>query len=154
MKPGGPLKRYVPLARKAFKPKRRQPAVPDDVRALLLERSGGWCEIRLEGCQGRGVDPSHRKGSKAGGRKGAAKQAHDVASNALWACRSCHNDITSASGERLEFARDTGLLVLEHEDPAEVPVTLPQYGPVYLTDCGGLWPADLTPIHEGEEMGA
>jgi hypothetical protein len=122
-------------------------AIPAAIKNALIERSGGMCEAQLDGCNGRAIDPHHRKNSKNGGRKGAAKTAHDVLSNLLDLCRSCHEQVTSTHGERRRFALDTGLICLEHEDPAEVPVTIARYGPVLLSDEGGVWPADLQPIN-------
>lgn len=162
MKRSGRLNRYTQLrsatglARKALTPTRRKPAVPDKVRAMLWHRSSGICEIGLDGCTRWADDPSHRKGSKAGGRKGAAKVLHDSLANVLAACRPCHIEITSAAEPRLSEYRHTGLLLEEWQDPAEVPVTSPALvwlygGPVWLTDTGPvlLVPADRFNDEEG-----
>lgn len=163
MKRGGPLKRNTPLrrtawgryneiARKAWTRKPGTPAVPKATKTALMLRAENLCEIGLDGCNRWAVDPSHRKGSKQGGRRGRAKEVHDRLSNLLAACRSCHDEITSAVEPRLTFYRETGLLLEEHQDPAEEMVNSPALtalygGPVYLTDTGHFWPADLSPIN-------
>lgn len=147
LKATAPLRRYVGLAQvgrvrreaaeAAGRPvqpalaTRSRPAVPDDVRAVLIERSGGWCEIALPGCLGRGTEPSHRITVKAGGRKGAAAKLHNRPSNALWSCRRCH-DWCHASPQ---LAYEDGLMLREHHDPRQEPVV--RRGElVYLCDDG------------------
>lgn len=68
-----------------------RPAVPDDVRAALKARSGGVCEMALNGCSVVATDPAHRIGRGAGGRFGEAKVENDRLSNLLHACRVCHD---------------------------------------------------------------
>lgn len=133
-----PLRRYTGLrqvsAKRANEPKarpRRKPAAPRDVREVLLERSQGWCEIAAPGCQLRGIDPAHRKGSKAGGRKGAAADRHNVPSNYLWACRACHDFCHSEPAE----AERKGWMLREHQDPLTEPV-LYRGEPKFLDDEG------------------
>lgn len=53
-----------------------------------------------------------------GGRKGAAKVAHDVLSNILHACRPCHS-LTHANPTD---AYDLGLMLREWQDPTAEPV--------------------------------
>lgn len=73
--------------------KRRSTAgssIPAKVRAALSVRSGGVCEVQAPGCVGRAIDPSHRKKTGAGGRRGQAATRHHVLSNLLHSCRFCH----------------------------------------------------------------
>jgi hypothetical protein len=103
----------------------------------LAGRSGGWCEMRLSGCQGRAVDPCHRIGSKAGGRQGAAAIHHDRLSNVIHGCRSCH-DWTHQ--HRLP-AEALGLILPEHADTL-LRVVVYRGVPSLLDDEGGVSPAD------------
>jgi hypothetical protein len=145
MKPSAPLRRYkrmprgkalirrTPMPRDKYKP-----AVPVDVRAQLVERSGGLCEIRLPGCHGRGLDPAHRITQKAGGRHGAARLRHDRLSNVIFSCRSCHDWCEDNN----TWAHDLGLVLREWQDPTAEPAFLYRYGrtPSYLTDDGRVVP--------------
>lgn len=148
MRRSGPLRRYAalvsrtPLARVSLK-RKRKPAVPKATKTALEQRSAGWCEGGLPGCSRVATDPHHRQLVGMGGRHGAAKVQHDSLSGLLHLCRACHEYVTSASGARREYALDTGLVVLQHETPAEVPVTTPALtarygGPVYLADDGSV----------------
>ncbi|MEU8157994.1 hypothetical protein AB0B94_30445 [Micromonospora sp. NPDC048986] len=148
MKRGAPLKTYTPLARKTrlrqvsekraatpVKRARVAPAVSPGVRTVLLDRSGGWCEMALTGCLGTGTDPAHRLARKAGGRKGAAKAANDRPSNALWACRRCHDWSEARPAESYEL----GLMLREGQEPTLEPVV--RRGVlVYLADDGAVLP--------------
>lgn len=115
--------------------RRHGPAVPADVRAVLLERSGGWCELQLHGCHGQGTDPAHRISVKGGGRKGDAEERHNEPSNVLWACRSCHDWCHARPAEAYEL----GLMLREWHDPLQEPV-LRRGELVYLTDDGRVIP--------------
>jgi hypothetical protein len=117
-------------------PTPRRPAVPATVRAILIRRSGKWCELMLPGCYGHGTDPSHRKGSKSGGRHGRAKTAHDVASNALWACRRCHT--TLHEHPAWASAPERGYALAEWQNPATTPVLYRRKQLVLLDDRGGV----------------
>lgn len=135
--------RQVSVKRAAKPPKRTRPtpAVSMSVREVLIGRSGGWCEITLPGCLGRGTDPAHRLARKAGGRKGAGRAAHDRASNALWTCRVCHSWSESRPAESYEL----GLMLREGQEPTREPVV--RRGVlVYLADDGG--------VHDFEAVGA
>lgn len=119
---------------------RHKPAVPAEVLTILIARSGGRCEIGLHGCTGVGTDPAHRISRKAGGRKGAAAERHNRASNVLWACRTCHHWGHARPAEAYEL----GLMLREHQVPTQEPVV--RRGKlVYLDDEGG--------VHEFEEVG-
>ncbi|MFJ8687378.1 HNH endonuclease [Micromonospora wenchangensis] len=101
-------------------PKRRtRPAVPAHIRAALVERSGGWCEIARPGCTGQGSDPSHRITQKAGGRHGEAKVRHDRLSNVMWACRACHRFVTA--NPAASKAEHVGWALEEWQNPATCP---------------------------------
>jgi hypothetical protein len=115
---------------------RPQPAVPDATRRLIAKRSGGHCELRLEGCWGQATDPAHRKGKKAGGRFGQAKIAQSKASAVLYACRHCHDLTTDAVQPHLSGYRLLGFLLTENQDPLQVPVILKHVGTVWLDDDG------------------
>lgn len=115
---------------------RPRPAVPDATRRLIEKRSGGFCELRLEGCWGEGVDPAHRKGRKAGGRFGQARIDQEQASAVLFACRHCHDLTTDAVQPLLSGYRLLGFLLMENQDPLEVPVILKHVGRVWLDNEG------------------
>lgn len=117
------------------------PAIPDEQRAALTQRSGGWCEMALPGCARIAIDPAHRISRKAGGRKGEAKRRHDQLSNVLHACRQCHTWSTSRPAESYEL----GLALREHQIPEQEPVV--RRGElVYLDNAGG--------VHDFEAVGA
>lgn len=142
MKRGGPIQRKTPLtsssplkrttalsvsplARSALhanqaahrqqpKAKRRvQPAVPAKILTALKARSGGVCEMALQGCTSQASDPAHRIRTGMGGRKGEAKAAHDVLSNLTHACRLCH----SRTHAEPAFAYSLGLMLRDGSDP-------------------------------------
>lgn len=60
-------------------------SIPKHTLQLLTARSGGRCEIRLKGCQKKGVDPHHVKSKARGGS--------DDLLNLFFVCRNCHNAI-------------------------------------------------------------
>ena len=65
----------------------RRPSVTPEEKAgrgLVSKRSGGWCELRIEGvCAGPARDWQHRRNRSQGGPW--------AASNGLDTCRPCHN---------------------------------------------------------------
>jgi hypothetical protein len=127
---------------RAPKAKRRvKPAVPARILAALTHRSGGVCEMALPGCTEWATDPAHRIRQGMGGRKGAAKTAHDVLSNLLHACRRCH----SRTHAEPAFAYSLGLMLRDGSDPLAEPA---QYRGVrrWLTDCGSVLTSNPTPI--------
>jgi 5-methylcytosine-specific restriction enzyme A len=108
------------------------------VRQQVRARSGGWCEIRSEGCGGRAVELSHRLAVKAGGRHGTARARVNGTACVLHSCGPCHRQITSAHGPALADARARGLLLTEDQDPQTVPVVSPAWSePVWLDNNGG-----------------
>jgi hypothetical protein len=161
MKPGKPLERRTPLAQVSAKktaaaqdlpPELRRkatvslkstyrPAVPEDVTVALAVRSGGWCELQLNGCLGRATDPCHRIGRGGGRKKGAAKQESDRLSNVLHGCRLCHGWTHARPTESCEL----GLMLHRGQNPAMEPV-LYRNEIKYLDDFGG--------VHDFEDVGA
>lgn len=89
---------------------RVHPAVPPAKRRTLAERSGGWCEIRLDGCWGRATDPHHRV-TRKGPRTEAERQRLDRLSSLLHGCRFCHGEVHRLVGESLRWHK--GWLVKE-----------------------------------------
>jgi hypothetical protein len=141
LKPGGPLrpisaKRLAELggfALSTFAPKRPSPAVPSQRRKTLAERSGGVCEIQLEGCYRRAVHPHHRITTKSGGRKGAAKVEHDQLSDLLHLCWHCHDVVTREPKWAKRWVN--GWSLDENDIPTQRPV-LYRGDLVYLDDAG------------------
>lgn len=109
------------------------PAVPGPVKDALQQRSFGWCEAQLFGCQQGAVDPHHRLSRKAGGRHGEAAEAINQLSNLLHLCRACHQWITGNPRD----AYDMGLMLREGEDPATTPVIYRTI-PTLLDNTGGV----------------
>jgi hypothetical protein len=158
MKRGGPLKRTGWLRRSAVRlrsgspPRRHTPLhsatvprgggelpVPADVRAVVVARSGGDCEIRFEGCEGRGSELSHRLARGAGGRHREAREEVDRASNLVHACWVCHRAVEA----RPRVAYERGLKLHAGADPAREYVWLLAHDvgePVYLDDLGRVHP--------------
>jgi hypothetical protein len=126
------------IRRQVSKAYRRRPTVPTKVRRALAARSGGLCEIFQPGCQGLAVEFAHRKKTGAGGRKGAAKVAHDVLSNALAACWNCHHRLCHA---RPAEAYAAGWMLREHQIPTSEPC-LYRGARRFLTDDGQVLTTD------------
>jgi len=131
------LRRRTPLRSTVTDPKpARARSVPDDLRRVLRDRSGGRCEIGLPGlCSVWATEVSHRQARKMGGRHGAARPGNDRLANTMLSCGSCHR----WSHEHPSEARTLGLQVPEGRDPALEPV-LRRGQPVYLSDVGGVYP--------------
>jgi hypothetical protein len=121
-------------ARKAT-PKRRNTGPTAKVRALVRQRSGGWCE--WADCWLVASEQHHRLGRKSGGRRGDAAVRLNQASNLLDACREHHSLVTSPHGAARQLARKSGWLLEEHEDARTIPV-LSRHGCVWLTDNGSV----------------
>lgn len=100
---------------------------------MIRERSGGLCEIQLDGCRGRACQKSHRIGRKDGGRHGAARQLSDRPSNAMDACWWCHYVITESPG----MAKTQGWLLEEWQNPLMESV-LYRGEVMYLDDFGSV----------------
>jgi len=119
------------------RPTASRPTIPATVRAALAARSDGICEMALPACTGLAVDPAHRIRTGMGGRKREAKIAHDVLSNLIHSCRSCHrwthSEPTASDG--------MGLIVRDGSDPLKRPV-LYRGSWRLLDDCGSVTPTD------------
>nr|WP_221374342.1 hypothetical protein [Actinoplanes polyasparticus] len=109
--------------------------IPKSLRAALVARSEGWCEIATLTCTGTATDLAHRKKVGAGGRKGEAAKAHHVLSNALAACRACHGRGHLMPAE----AYRNGWMLREHQNPLKEPV-LRRGRWVLLDDSGSIEP--------------
>lgn len=116
---GKPIRRTAPATMRRW----RYTGPSDDVRALLITRSRGLCEIGAV-CGGfaEGVDPSHRIAKGMGGTSLASVNAVTAI---LWACRADHDFVEShpeesyAAGWKIKHG---------HLDPADVPVMIATAG--------------------------
>ncbi len=128
-------------ANRSPQPKRNRDAGPSvKVRSALAARSGGMCEIAVAGCTGVATDLAHRKKVGAGGRKGSAADAHHVLSNALHACRACHEFCHSYPA----VAYWAGHMLREQEDPTAVSVVY-RGSRRWLADDGSVLTTPPTP---------
>jgi hypothetical protein len=121
-------------ARKAA-PKRRDTRPTAKVRALVRERSGGWCE--WAGCWLAASEQHHRLNRKQGGRHGEAAVRINQAAWIVDACAEHHRLVTSPHGAARQLARESGWLLEEHEDARAVSV-LSRHGRVWLGDDGSV----------------
>jgi hypothetical protein len=127
--------------------KRSRPkSVPDAVKDLLRERSGGLCEVGLVcGGRGLGVDPAHREGKGSGGTD---KWWSNLASNLLWSCRDDHDLIDNkqpARAERLGLKIRSGVA-----RPWEIPVLHKRLRWVLLDHNGDHRPAPAASHPDGK----
>ncbi len=124
-----PLRRRAPLRsagrHRGFKP-RRDTGPSKATRRLVLARDGG-CVVCGDAFR---LQVHHRKPRRLGGR--SIPEINSPA-NLVSVCRDDHEWIESRRAEALEV----GLLVAEHDDPADVPVQHYRFGFVYLTVDGG-----------------
>jgi hypothetical protein len=119
-----------------------RPTGPDvRTRANLRARSGGYCEMNLAGCTGRATEVAHRIKRGAGGRHGEALERSNRLSNLIHACSDCH----AWTHARPTEAYQLGLMLREHQNPADEPMPYRNEGWVLLTDDGGMWPAEHPP---------
>lgn len=99
-----PIRRKTPL-RGTSTLRRLNGASPQwrKVRRWVADRSGGWCEARIDGiCTSRGEHAHHILMRSQGGR--------DDLGNLLWVCGACHGHIhanPAASYERGHLRRRT-----------------------------------------------
>lgn len=108
----------------------------DVVRARLMARSGGFCEVRVSGCWDEASQAHHRRPRGLGGSRNPQT---GQASNGLMVCLPCHDYL-----ERNRIvARDNGWIVRQSADPALVPVHRYRRW-VLLDDQGGIAPVDVT----------
>jgi hypothetical protein len=108
-----------------------------DVASVVRERSGGRCEIRIEGCWGTARDLHHRVSQKSGGRHRHAARRSDRPSNVMDSCRRCHLVVT----DHPKFAYTNGWSLREGHDPLQEPV-LYRGELSYLDDAGSVHSLD------------
>lgn len=108
----------------------------DVVKARVMARSGGLCEVRTPQCWDEGSQYHHRRPRGMGGSRSPVTGS---AANALMVCLACHHHLeTAVRGE----ARDRGWIVRQSADPRLVPVF--RYGRwVLLDDEGGIAPVEV-----------
>jgi hypothetical protein len=157
---GKPLRRYVgldrsskstagsgttgeggPVVSSAGRPRATGHRIERDSAAIVRERSGGRCEMGIEGCWGTARELHHRITRKSGGRHHAARVRSDRPSGLLHGCGCCHLVVT----DHPKFAYTNGWSLREGQDPSQEPV-LYRGDLVYLDDAGQ--------IHNFEEVGA
>lgn len=97
------------------------------VRVTVRERSAGWCER----CDRKFGEHAHHRRVKGAG--GSRRESTHQASNALWLCMDCHDDIHGEVGQALE----NGWLVSQYADPAQTRVLY--RGRWVLLDDNGTW---------------
>jgi hypothetical protein len=115
--------------------------VERDSATVVRERSGGRCEIGMDGCWGTARELHHRVTRKSGGRHGAASRRSDRASNLMHGCGRCHLIVT----DHPRRAYRNGWSLREWQEPSQEPV-LYRGGLVYLDEFGG--------VHSFEVAGA
>jgi hypothetical protein len=102
--------------------KRKPPKLTGEAAAkrLVTRRSGGLCEVRVNGlCARWGRDFSHRVARSQGGMW--------TASDGLHACRFCHSAVTDTHGNRALYVANGWILDRRH-DPDGRLVLLAAYG--------------------------
>lgn len=109
----------------------------DVVKARVMARSGGFCEVRTPHCWDEGSQIHHRRPRGMGGSKDPSSGG---AANGLSCCTPCHQHLETV--ERAE-ALDRGWIVRQGHNPAEVPVYRYKRW-VLLDDEGGLTPVEVT----------
>ena len=102
------------------------------VRARLMARSGGFCEVRGATCWDEASQAHHRRPRGLGGSRSPQT---GQASNGLMVCLPCHSYVEA----NRELARDNGWLVRQGYNPTDVPVWRRRRW-VLLDDEGGLSP--------------
>ena len=110
-------------------------AFSDVVRARVMARCGGFCEIRAVGCWDEASQIHHRRPRGMGGSRSPVTGS---ASNAAACCVPCHAWVES----HRELAMDRGWIVRQGAVPAEVPVYRYRRW-VLLDDEGGLSPVGV-----------
>jgi hypothetical protein len=135
-------RRTAPMKRAAMAVSRPKPKLTPAEKRPLLDRSGGWCELRIPGvCVVVGHDVAHRIGEGMGGRKGEAAKENDRLSNVLYACRTCHRYCHDYPAT----ARGHGWMLRQGSNPLTRPVFYNNLRWVLLDDVGG-----MTPYREGD----
>lgn len=103
---------------------------PKAVLRAVTARDGHVCVWHGESCGTDTLVPQHRQGGM-GGRK----TKHRL-SNVLWLC-SRLNGLIESDARLAEQARERGVKISLHANPAEVPVTYPDGSLWWLDDDGG-----------------
>lgn len=88
--------------------------IPPEVREAVRRRSGGRCEVRLDGCSGRATGQHHRLKRRAG--------VHTV-ENLLDICPNCHTASPAAIHRNVARSLEVGLLLNSWELPPTEPWT-------------------------------
>lgn len=86
-----------------------RPAFPKEVAAAIRARSGGYCEVRLDGCSGKATGRHHRMLVTQGGP--------DTEENCVHVCRECHTAGPKAIHRNVKWARAVGLIVPSWDGP-------------------------------------
>lgn len=107
------------------------PAIPRALRTAITRRSGGVCEMQLDGCVGTATDWSHRVAKGMGGVHRSGATAANRLANALHACWWCHRWVTRNS----TAANGLGLTLKHGQDPDTEPAL--RRGVLVLLDDGG-----------------
>lgn len=124
-----PLTRRTPLIAKPKTATRPKNTGPDRAtRDLVFTRDGG-CVVC--GCGPYGLQVHHRKPRRMGGR---STLGINSPSNLVSVCAADHAWLESRRAEALRL----GLLVMEHQDPRDVPLNHCLYGPVLLGADGSV----------------
>jgi hypothetical protein len=126
-----PLARRTPLIAKSKAASRPKQSGPDRAtRDLVFERDGG-CVVC--GCGPYALQVHHRKPRRMGGR---STPGINSPANLVSVCAADHAWLESRRAEAIRL----GLLVMEHQDPREVPLNHCQLGPVLLDNDGAVLP--------------
>ena len=105
-----------------------------ELRHLVWLRAGGCCE-RCGAALRSGWPGHHRKRRSQGGP--------DTIENVVALCGDCHTDGPDAVHHRIEAARARGFLVLRFQNPADVPIMLPDGRFALLTADGQYDPLEM-----------
>lgn len=103
----------------------RGPRVPVAVRPVVLARAGFRCERCGVDVAAGGCDVHHRRPAGAGGSTAAGTHRPG---NLVLLCVGCHRSVESGRA----LARAQGWLVVQGQDPADVPVVVYRLGEVWL----------------------
>lgn len=87
----------------------------DHTAALILARSSGSCEVMSQHCVHILSEIHHRRPRGMGGSR---RPDTNAAANGLAVCRRCHDYVEA----KRTWAHINGFLVLQGDDPTEVPV--------------------------------
>ena len=115
MKRGGPLKRRTPLCPISRKHCLSQIELAANY-AIRRQMSGGWCELQLPGCTGRGDGPHHLKKRSQGGGQGGG---HEV-DNLRDACSVCNGWVEDNPLE----AEALGFVIRRNPTPTPAPQSI------------------------------